>query len=125
MLRVREEEVVNREFLVDMRDHTAYVLLTGELDLAAAPAISRAIDRAIRMPVEAVVVDLTAVTFLDSTGVGCLVNGRQRALDAGLGYHIGPSSAPIVARVLEVTGMDTALEVDPLTEPDEGQAIRS
>jgi stage II sporulation protein AA (anti-sigma F factor antagonist) len=62
---------------------TAVVALTGELDLARADALRHALLRA-QDAHALVVVDLAAVTFLDSTVVGVLVAAARRCREAGL-----------------------------------------
>jgi anti-anti-sigma factor len=49
-------------------------------------------------------VDLGEVTFLDSSGIGCLVRGRQLADAHGVGYRLG-HARDHVRWVLEVAGV--------------------
>ena len=83
----------------------AGVAVRGEVELATAPELTVALDEAIRASTGPFVVDLTAVDFLDSTGISCLV--RARAL---LGQDDRPLAlicpAGIVRRALELTGID-------------------
>jgi anti-sigma B factor antagonist len=83
----------------------AGVAVRGELELATAPALTEALDDAIRDTTGPFVVDLSNVGFLDSTGIACLM--RARALlgrdDRELGLICPPGSA---RRALEVTGVD-------------------
>ena len=84
---------------------TAGVAVRGELELATAPALTEALDDAIRDTTGPFVVDLSNVGFLDSTGIACLM--RARALlgrdDRELGLICPRGSA---RRALEVTGVD-------------------
>jgi anti-sigma B factor antagonist len=100
---------VNREFLVDRRGDAIHVLLTGEIDVAACPAVGRAIRRALGMPGGNVVVNLDAVTFIDSSGLGAIVAGYHDAASRHAGFTIGPPAVPAVARVLSTTGLRDAL----------------
>ena len=90
------------------------VLITvkGELDMAAAPELTGAI-----VGVEGgsrVTLDLTGVTFLDSSAIGALVASGREVADAGRRLQIGPRS-DIVMRVLEITGLaDTSEAFDVL-----------
>jgi anti-sigma B factor antagonist len=80
------------------------VALTGELDLAGAPALQHALDAAVRESDGVLFVDLTALEFIDSTGLTALL--RTRAL---LGREerelalICPRSG--VRRVFDVAGI--------------------
>lgn len=52
--------------------------LRGDMDMASAPDLEQALEAAIRDSVGAFVVDLTAVSFIDSSGLQVLL--RTRAL---------------------------------------------
>ena len=52
--------------------------------------------------------DLDAVTFVDSGGIGVLVKGFHSASEAGCGYKV-VNPQGIVRQVLEITGVFTAL----------------
>lgn len=83
----------------------AGVSVRGEVELVSVPALTAALDDAIRTTSGPFVVDLTGVDFLDSSGIACLV--RARAL---LGRHdrqlvlVCPPGAP--RRALLLTGVD-------------------
>ena len=56
------------------------VRLTGEFDVATVPEVAAALDQAIADPKSrTLAVDLSEVTFLDSTMLQALVSGRDRA----------------------------------------------
>src|SRR5262249_44825348 len=61
---------VYREYLVDRRGEALHVLLTGEVDVLSAPALRRAIDRAVAADGSRIVINLDAVTSVDSAGLG-------------------------------------------------------
>jgi anti-anti-sigma factor len=83
---------------------TVRIAVRGELDMAAAPDLSEAIAKAAGNGVTTVVLDLSAVTFLDSSAIGALVASGRDAAEAGARLQIGPRS-DIVTRVLEITGL--------------------
>jgi anti-sigma B factor antagonist len=112
---------VSREFLVEVRGDAAHVLLSGEIDMLAAPAVRRAVDRALSGPASRVVINLDAVSFIDSTGLGAIITGYRAAERLGRGYRLGPAGVPIIASVLEVTGLDTLI-LEPATG-SESEAI--
>jgi anti-anti-sigma factor len=85
--------------------------LTGELDIAGLPALHRRLDEvcAARTPPR-LVIDMTAVTFMDSCGLGGLVHCWKRV--GGLrGRFVLVGLRPRVARVLDITGMRRAFEI--------------
>ena len=55
-----------------------------------------------------VVVDLGAVTFIDSSGLRSLLTGQRSARAAGRGFRIADAS-DAVRRVLEITGVADVL----------------
>jgi hypothetical protein len=54
------------------------VEVRGEIDLRTAPALGDQLDRAFEDAAAAVIVDLSAATFLDSSGLNVLFNARRR-----------------------------------------------
>ena len=103
---------MNREYLIVRRGDTVHVLLAGQLDVLAAPAITRAIERALAVQTERILLNLDAVTFLDSAGLGAIVAGYHDAVRLGVDYTIGPAATVAVGRVLAVTGLDEYLSPD-------------
>lgn len=54
--------------------------------------------------VETLVIDLSRVTFMDSTGVGALIDIHAAATRAGVSVRIR-DAPPVVARILQITGL--------------------
>jgi len=82
------------------RDATV-VAVAGELDLHTAAELESALDEADRNG--RVVVDLTQVTFLDSTALGVLLRASRRREHDPLDLVVDGSE---VRRVFEITGLD-------------------
>jgi len=86
------------------------VLVRGEVDIETAPEVTAALDAAIRETRGALVVDLSDVAFLDSSGVNVLLRAR-----AVLGREervlvvVCPPGA--ARRVFEVAGIADLLEL--------------
>jgi anti-sigma B factor antagonist len=86
--------------------------VTGEVDLTVGPLLERAINSAVAADgVTAVQVDLSAVQFLDSSGIGLLVRGRRMADARGVGYQVRGARG-MVRQVLEMTGVWAHLSGD-------------
>lgn len=62
------------------RDGATVVAVSGEVDLQTAPRLAAALDSC---PASTVVVDLTAVEFLDSSGLGALVTANRHVTESG------------------------------------------
>lgn len=80
-------------------DGGARVVARGELDLSAVPQLRAALARAVRD--DRVVVDLSRVTFMDSSAVGVLLD----LIDEGTIPMLRDPS-PVVVRVLRLLGLD-------------------
>jgi len=91
-----------------------YELLSvdGELDIATAPRMLSALNEAIAEMATPLVVDLTHVMFMDSTGLALLMNARRRVVRLGHGFAIICPKGPI-ARVFEIADMVGSLRVCP------------
>jgi anti-anti-sigma factor len=83
-------------------------VVSGELDLAVAGEVAASLVEA---PHDGrLVLDLSDVSFMDSTGLGLLLRTSQRARSEGWRLEIVPSSA--VSRVIEVTASQHLLDLD-------------
>ena len=89
----------------------AVLTISGEQDLSTAPNLRRRIDSLLDEG-SATVVDLSPATFIDSSILGVILDGRRRAEAAGIGFAVvHASGADAVDRVLEVTGLRAELPV--------------
>lgn len=84
------------------------VIVSGEVDAHTAPTLeahlaAEPVDRPIRL-------DLSAVTFMDSSGLRVLIDAHHRAAD-GHGVVLVRPSRPVV-RLLEISGLTEHLSVE-------------
>jgi anti-anti-sigma factor len=85
---------------------TSEIVLEGELDLAAKPVLDEAVVMALEPgPVETVIVDLTRVTFADSTTMTWLIQADTRTNASG-GRLVAVARPGPVRDVLHMTGID-------------------
>jgi len=107
-------DVRTGELAVAKTDEGPQVLtITGEHDLSTAPALRRCLDGLLSER-DAIIVDLTSATFIDSSILGAILDGRKRASDAGIGYAVVHANGQdAVGRVLDVTGLRAELPVHP------------
>lgn len=84
------------------------IALTGELDLASADDVEAELARVEATDAGSIVLDLSGLTFMDSTGVRLLVSAhaRSRADTGRLTLRRGPAA---VQRVMELSGVDVLL----------------
>jgi anti-anti-sigma factor len=79
--------------------------LAGELDLGTSDELRRALAKAIESTdVDAVLVDLEGLTFLDSTGIGVLVAGWRAATDRGKRLRVDKAHG-MTREVMRITGV--------------------
>lgn len=88
---------------------SARIALRGEFDIASADDASRALQELLSRGLDAVVVDLSGLDFMDSTGVQFLIDGRETALARGVKLSLVPGGDP-VKRVLTVSGVTALFE---------------
>lgn len=89
----------------------AVLTISGEHDLSTAPELRRRLDVLLDEGT-ATVIDLSPATFVDSSILGVILDGRRRASDAEVGFAVVHSNgADAVDRVLEVTGLRNELPV--------------
>jgi anti-sigma B factor antagonist len=87
------------------------VTISGEHDLSTAPNLRRQLDSLLEEGT-ATVVDLSSATFIDSSILGVILDGRRRAAEADVGFAVLHSDgSEAVDRVLEVTGLRAELPV--------------
>jgi anti-sigma B factor antagonist len=92
-----------------VRDGVVHTICpAGELDLATANALRDELERVESTDAESIVLDLSGLTFMDSTGVRLLLtaHARSRADSHRLTLVRGCAS---VQRVLQLTGVETVL----------------
>jgi anti-sigma B factor antagonist len=89
---------------------TAVVSLRGEVDLYTCPELKQELFRVIADGTTLVVVDLTETTFIDSTGLGVLIRGVERARTEG-GQLAVVCSDPNMTKVFEVTGLNRVFPI--------------
>ncbi|MEA2299059.1 MAG: hypothetical protein QOF77_1995 [Solirubrobacteraceae bacterium] len=64
------------------------VVATGELDLAGSPALDAALVAVAEEQVTELVLDLRGVTFIDSSGIRCVLDAYNRARAHGADMQI-------------------------------------
>ncbi len=98
---------------VEMLAGRCLVTLTGELDAHDAPRLRELFARALADASDGrLLLDLTQVSFLDSTALGCIVGLLRRSREAGGELDVVlPCSDAL--RIFEITGLDRILTTYP------------
>jgi anti-sigma B factor antagonist len=88
------------------------VLVEGELDIATASRLISVLNGAVQEALRSLVVDLSDVEFMDSTGLALLINAHRRLTRRSKGFAVVCPPGPL-RRVFEVTDMVETLHVCP------------
>jgi anti-anti-sigma factor len=88
------------ELVVDRHARTTTVRAAGEIDIASAPRLRECLS----LLTGSIVVDLRAVSFLDSTGIGVLIGAHNRVCDDGGDLRLRKPQR-IVRTAIEVLGL--------------------
>jgi anti-sigma B factor antagonist len=89
----------------------AVLTISGEHDLSTAPNLRRRLGSLLDEGTDTVI-DLSPATFIDSSILGVILDGRRRAADREIGFAVvHANGADAVDRVLEVTGLRAELPV--------------
>jgi anti-sigma B factor antagonist len=95
---------------LERRNGTVVVVFKGEFDLAAADARSSAFADALSGDSAPIVVDLRRLSFMDCTGIRCLVEAKALAKVRGTRIAVLTGSG-FLHRVMVLTELDKAFEV--------------
>ena len=99
------------------------VTLTGELDMAHAPTVAETLD-ALADTERPLVVDLSELTFMDSSGLHAILTARARLGEADCRLVLLKGCRQ-VQRIFELTGVDSVLEFVSARQAHGLAAIRS
>jgi anti-anti-sigma factor len=91
---------------------TSEIVLAGEVDIAVADTLHAATETALGTGVvETVLVDLTRVTFADSTAVSWLISLDRRGRDSAGARLVAVTAPGGVRTLLQMTGLDAHITV--------------
>lgn len=91
------------------------IVLGGEHDLHSAERLRQTLDDSL-FGNEQLIVDLSSARFIDSTIIGVLIQAMKQAEGRDRKFTVVLGTAPVVERILEVTGVLTILNVVPSVE---------
>lgn len=94
----------------DLGDGLVILLLEGKLNMVNAPRLRDMINARVAIGENRIAIDLSKVEFIDSSGLGALINGLKSTRQAGGDLRIATPTEQ-VKLVLELTNMDRVLKV--------------
>ena len=89
-------------------DGRVLVRLSGELDMSTVPILEQRLREARDAGGRRLVVDLSGLDFMDSSGLRCVVQANSRVSERGLRFALVRGGEP-VHRVFEITRMTDRL----------------
>ena len=101
-------------------DGVEVMVVEGELDIGSAARLLGALNEIINLVPKPVVMDLSKVGFMDSTGLALLINARRRLGRRGRGFAVVCPHGSM-RRVFEMADLVEILHVC----PDRGSAARA
>jgi anti-anti-sigma factor len=93
------------------------VRVTGEMDMATAGQVTTAVAQALRQRPGEVLIDLDAVSFLDSSGIRALLAAQLDGQTCGIMVRVVNPRGHVL-RVLQITGVDGLLQSRPPADED-------
>ncbi|MFF9851101.1 STAS domain-containing protein [Streptomyces litmocidini] len=94
---------------VTIRDTgTAVLSLGGELDMETAQLLDDRLAEQLRQGRASLVLDLSALGFMDSSGLNVLIRAVHKARALGGDLYLAAPTSP-VRRILEITGVTTTI----------------
>lgn len=101
---------VNFEVAESDRDGTPVLSVRGEVDVSTAPELRERLLALAERGATLAVVDLSLVSFVDSTALGVLVSGVKRLRSAGGDLRLVVTE-PRIAKVFEITGLTDVFKI--------------
>jgi anti-sigma B factor antagonist len=96
-------------------DTTHLIAVRGEVHVSTAPEFSERLNDAIAKGKTGVVIDMTDVEFIDSTGLSVLLNALRRVTRQQGALALAVSN-PTVLRLFEITRLDSTFDIAPTRE---------
>ena len=96
------------DLAVTLKSHPAgpcLLAVDGELDYHTAPRLRAGLDEVPMQTGGGLVIDLSALTYCDSTGISVLVSAYHQAKAAGVALALAGMN-PDIARIFRVIGLD-------------------
>lgn len=90
-------------------DGQTVISLAGELDVSTSGELREALER-IDVRVPSIILDLSELSFVDSTGIGCLFKLERRAADHGC-LVVARNPQPQIHRVMEMTQLNRLIAI--------------
>ena len=92
----------------ELSGHPPVLHVRGDIDASTSAALTAAVDDLASASDGPLVIDLSKVTFMDSSGLSVLINAHQRGFTI-----VVRQPSEVVRRVVELTGLEAVLVIEP------------
>jgi anti-sigma B factor antagonist len=99
------DELIDTRISVTRDRELAVVAIQGELDVATSPELRRELAKLLAEGVDSIVMDVTEMSFIDSSGLAVLLSAMKRLRDEHDTRLVLRRVQAPVRRVLEITGL--------------------
>lgn len=96
----------------------------GDVDVYSSPALRERLDQLLVAPPHTVVVNMAEVAFLDSTGLGTLVESLKQAEELGGTLRIAGAQERVV-KLFRITGLDSVFTMDDSVDDATAHVVRA
>jgi len=104
------EALVKLEINIERRDDGVVVRVGGELDMQSAPDLSDQLSQLLEAGEHHLVLDLTDLTLLDSSGLAALLGAHQSAQSRGASLVLRSPNERII-RLVNIAGLGDVFEI--------------
>jgi len=102
--------------VADGGEDLAVLVVGGEVDFEVSPQLKARMMRTIKAGRRRLVLDLSDVTFIDSTAIGVIAGAVEKLDEAGGGSLAIVCTHEKVMQIFEITGLDSVITVHPSRE---------
>lgn len=93
-----------------LNDNVRVIVLAGEIDLYSAPKLKQEMAMLLESGIRQVIIDLSSVEYLDSTGLGVIIGGLRRIKEKNGSLSLVGLS-PLIRRVIEITRLNDVFDI--------------
>lgn len=94
----------------NVQDGVAVIALGGEVDVYTSPRLKQEMVDLLNKGTARLIIDLSAVEYLDSTGLGVLIGGLKRARERDGDLRLICDNLRIL-RIFEITGLTKIFDI--------------
>lgn len=98
-----------------LTDDIQAIEVEGEIDIHTAARVKEAVDRVVDAACRQVVLDLSGVTYIDSSGLVVLISTLKRMQEIN-GEVMFVCTHPHIVKIFDITGLSQVLKIFPTQE---------